>query len=135
MPYNKSWTKRQHSRTEALLKQFEDALKDLIEENNGVFEGSFAEILNKAGLDIDTYYGDLYNDLNEIKKRNNIVTKTLGRKGARYTFERKTDSRSEYEFEDEDLKKLLSNLNLDEISADDSKAILRVLKALAKRKQ
>ncbi|MFW6015647.1 MAG: hypothetical protein ACOCRK_04360 [bacterium] len=74
------WTKRMHESTPELRKKFADAIKKLIEENDGEFIGTYDEILKKAELD-ETYYGDLFNEMNDIKKEYGIHSKRGPRRG------------------------------------------------------
>lgn len=125
MSVSGQWRKRLHKPSEMLSSIFSSSLIELINKGGGTFQGTYNDILRNAGLpydlsSIDNYYGDLFNEMNEIKLIYGIESKAMGSKGAKYWF--KDDIPVQLSLEE--LRKILTNVNYQQISDMELKAII-----------
>lgn len=131
MAINKSWSKRLHQPSDMLLKIFGSSLVDLITKNQGEFVGTYNEILKNAGLSYDitqpdNYYGDLFNDMKQVKTLYEIESKPMGSKGARYWFKGEVPLSMTIS----ELKCFLGTIDFEAISDVEIKAVMNMVQRI-----
>lgn len=140
----KPWTERFHTtdqdntNDQKIRKKFAETIINLIKANNGKYKGTYEEILRAAGFD-ETYYGDLFNEMNRIREEYGINKERGSRRGNNPGDEYSLATNIVAQYVEENtvgfsklaqIKNLLDAKDIDKLTKDEAVSMLKVIRLI-----